>query len=430
MAQQGTTRRTRLKLAIRSTAMAVLAGLFACKSAPQTPWPPMEKRYYVAEIAIGRSAVGEGTPQRVDRLADDANQLLRPGVRVALFPPDSCVTTTASPHGSEQAGYIQMQCGVLMSSLETRLAKAGYEVVSWQALKPAGGAAKAGWTAIDRAKELSVQILFEIDQLSANDRGAGQSRATGIRTFAQTSASDREPLPVPPGVAGNCKTLADSLAADLAPTEASATLAAKAVDVGSGRAIWYYQKTIAEELTGPSEISRNVYFEAFATRPPQPPPPSEHNGLQTLGGGLAIAGVVVGLSAGLPLTVVGNVVEDNDVANAGGTIALWSGVALGAGLALILAGNATVKADETPVPPTSYAPPDRTLCATAPVRPHFAQVASAAAEPPVAPAQASYQFKDQRAGDSDPQRERTERLFERTAADFVAELGKLAPAAR
>lgn len=401
--------------------------LGACRlpEAPRTDWPEPERRFVGMSFEVTAANALDTVDNRVDVLTRDAAALLGPGRRIAFYPPDSCRQTTAAPEGAQQVELVGMNCGVLMSSLETTAAKAGYEVVSWQLLKNKG--------ALEAAKSFDIAVLLEVDQYSVNDRRAVKVSSANFEFFLQDEPDVRLPLAVARETALACKELVDAqirnAIGSIADVEDSATLAVKAVDVKSGRALWYYQKTL--RLGEDARASRHIdlYFALDGTRPSYTPPQPSFNAMQKFGGMLLAIGSA-GAAAGAGMTAVRRYPE----ANTGVGILTSSLLVAGAGITLIALGNrkATREAPTAAPapPPAEYPDAESQLCRSSTVTPPWARAREPEApETPTSPEkQSNYDFEEKTGGARDRDRRRSEELSRRAADDLVAELQRLAAA--
>jgi hypothetical protein len=215
----------------------------------------------------------------------DAPTLLRSGATIAFFPPDSCVTTTAAASGSEEKeALIKMQCGVLMSGLEKAAAVEGYRVVSWHLL---GGKGGGGGSALSMARELKVDVLFEVDQLTVQARDTGSTRKQDILFSQLDPGEDPKPLSLDDAndVAARCARVFGR-SAKSEKTE-SGTLAVKMVGVADGHAKWFFRRTVSDAAK--SEETDERFYKSTG-------------GATSVGGWLLFAG---GLVVGTTLLVVG-----------------------------------------------------------------------------------------------------------------------------
>ncbi len=403
--------------------VAALASSSGCPMPYSPPPPPPEPptRYYSASVEIGQSEQNNAEGDEHGPMAPDAAQLLRPGIKIAFFPPTSagaCETTTAEQSVAKEKDLIVMQCGVLMSGLEARAAKAGYQVVSWQALK------HPDRPPLEMARALDVDVLFEINELSVGRRELDRARATNLTFGQQTRADDRTDVAVSPAVAQRCRgAFAPVLAAQGVTLEA--VLDAKGVEVRSGRALWYYKRAKPElEQTG-EHASTQLYYPAAGHIDWVPPPRPKPNRMRRAGGFLA-GYATLPVAMGGALLGLG-VAKHSDAMRTGGGVLLGLGLAaVVTGITLFVVGDQRQRRMPPPkvvVPPPSYAPAEQVLCSAAASTPPWLVVAPS---PTAAPTSASsFSFHDETAGARDDERRRRERLVRAAADEFVTKLGEL-----
>lgn len=430
--------RTALCLSLTTT-LGCVAQVPPPASAPPAA-EPSKPVYYVAKIGLASDEAQGGVETSVEPLADDAARVLRKGIKVAFQPPDACMTTTAAPEGASRDDYISMNCGVLIASLEKITAKAGYQVISWQGLKDARE------RPLEKAKELGVQVLFEVNQLSANERMSGTKKTTELSFHQQSTPDDRTGLAVDDELAGRCKAAFDATFAetDIDVREKSATLDIKAVEVKSGRSVWYYQKTVRDEADTAQGPIRDFYFPASPEGnlvPVDIAPAPKYNTDQRTGVGLLAGGgattVLGAVLLGLSLerfSKEGDERPKRAIAAGGSTIILLGGVAMAAfGTVLLVRGNKAANKYNAQRPTAVTAeqpmllPPDETLCVGKAVQPDFAGGTVAPLDLGTDPEKkTSFSFSEQTSGGSgDAERRERERLFRLVAEDFTGELGTL-----
>lgn len=269
-------------LSQRRIGLLALASLApACVMAPLPP-----PSHYVVSATNSGGAIEPAVPsedpdQGLRVLDPNAAAALRPGRTVAFFPPDRCrgdlpaASATATPEAVDMAN----DCGVLISALETSVADR-YSVVSWQTLK--------GVDPFARAAERNVDIIFEVDSLGLNELDHDSTSQLRLDFYQQTNANDRALLNLGaaelPALAERCRS---NLAALPSPAVRSFTGAIKAVEVSSGRALVYYQRTLADDLGDADASARELYYRAQPTAMPGSNP---YNMLQRTGGGVAALG--------------------------------------------------------------------------------------------------------------------------------------------
>lgn len=165
----------------------------------------------------------------------EARQLLAQAKVVAFYPPDSCLNTeTAKEQRELGAG-----CGTVMSRLERAAEQAGYEVVSWQNLRPPRDSDKRP---IDYARDAHVDVLFEMNELDVT--AVDDTKVKRTLTFFK---DDNTALPVSSELARTCA----DYAAKRDPVKlvgVSGTVDIKTVAVTDGRDRWHYRKTEDKSL--------------------------------------------------------------------------------------------------------------------------------------------------------------------------------------
>lgn len=378
---------------------ALATAMLGCVHAPVV-YPPIAPLYYSLSYERSRNADLGALPRQSQPLAKDTSQALRRGRRVAFLPPDSCSTETVSPSGAQEKGTsILMRCGALLASLEAEVARAGYSVVSWQAMKSRDAS-------LDRARSLGVDVLFEVNQLSQEVRTAGQSGLSNLRFASHTGPGAEKPIAVSREVARRC---GDQILGAVEPgTEYLSTVNLKATEVSSGRAVWLYQNTVVELVGGQtSSTARKRYYLAQGTRPPPPE-------IQSAPGAL-VPGILF-TSVGGPLTLAG-IATSADGEEAGPTLMGVGAVALSLGIGLLVLEHHLTEPSRE-VPATSYPEPAEVLCRGTAVADPWAPNA----ERPEAQDHYSYDIARSSAPGRDEARERSDRLTRKSAEDFVTAL--------
>lgn len=162
----------------------------------------------------------------------EARRLLASARTVAFYPPDRCVNTTDKAASERE---FRANCGVLLSLLERAAERAGYEVVSWVNLR-------GNNRPIDYARESSVDVLFEINEVAADEVKDVDVQRT--LTFFDRSEPGEQPLTVSSSVAQRCR--AWSRRDPPVAAGYSGTIDIKTVSVADGRARWHYRKTLSK----------------------------------------------------------------------------------------------------------------------------------------------------------------------------------------
>jgi hypothetical protein len=165
----------------------------------------------------------------------EARQLLAQAKTIAFYPPDSCLNTETSK-GDHELGA---GCGTVMSKLERAAEQAGYEVMSWQNLRPPRDSDKRP---IDYARDAHVDVLFEINELDVN--AVDDTKVRRTLTFFK---DNNQPLPVTTELARACA----DYAVKRDPVKLvglSGSVDIKTVAVSDGRDRWHYRKTEDDSL--------------------------------------------------------------------------------------------------------------------------------------------------------------------------------------
>jgi hypothetical protein len=407
---------------------------------PPPPPDPVTK-YYVASVDTLATTSTHDTEEGLRKLDDRASTALRPGITVAFFPPDQCRDIAAADvKATAESAELANRCGVLISALENAVADR-YSVVSWQTLKPRGASEDPYVKAANR----NVDVIFEVDSFGMNEVGQSAINNLRIDFGVQTNASDRQSIvlesDVLPVVANRCKNGVEQIVQERAQAGmvGSFTGAIKAVEVSSGRAIMYYQKTLTNE---PGEQSKSGGYEWYFksegqsnyVKPVVPPP--TFSPLQRGGAALTILGAVMLVAGGaLRFAVFTPEILDNGakVYKQPGT-AVFGGMFLtgffvtGGGIAMMVLGNRKAKRTPPPVIPVAdttptYASPGDVLCVQ-PTTPPWLEPGPQW-QAPAAEGGSSYSFSESTHVGVDGARARENALRQGVIDDFTKELGKL-----
>lgn len=403
-----------------------MAALGCTAVLPSCALPPAKVArvpYYVASVDTATKAEAE-TAEGLQVLDPRAREVLRPGITVAFFPPDECRNISAAAT-TATAEMIDMQnhCGVLVSALETAVADR-YSVVSWQTLK--------GPDPFARAAERKVDVVFEVDSLGPSPMGRDSSFAGTINFYEQHQENDRVPLVLGAEdrvmVGERCRAWVEEGTDHSSSWVDSFTGAIKAVEVSSGQALLYFQRTLTDE---PGQVSREGYDLYFRHEEPRAPAPARYNGLQQGGVAMIIVGAAaLLLGASLRATRFRGTDEDGDgvkefdqpgtAAMAGA--AVGGGIMVAGGIPLLMLGNRKAKRTVLPTPPLLPAElPREVLCRKSATPPWLA----VPVPDPSAQAGSSYSFSATQAAGRDQVRERENRLRRIVIEDFDQALGKL-----
>lgn len=170
---------------------------------------------------------------------------------VALRAPDGCANEGAAQARGESSttgGILQTDCGVEMSELERALARIGYSVVSWDAIRKMVKFEKI--TPVAASRRLGADVLFMINSLERTRTDLG-TNARWEREFlaADSRGESLGRVGVPESRALQLERLMMGPEQALLPgARLSATINVSAVDVRTGRTIWFYEWTHAEPM--------------------------------------------------------------------------------------------------------------------------------------------------------------------------------------
>ena len=235
--------RNRTSAAAIVTASCVLAALCGCSS--PAPYFLIESQY----VEPGRRGPRPDFTPTPDFEA--VHHLIR---LVALQPPDVCADRGQAGKvsaASLELGVLRTRCGVEMAELERALARAGYRVVSWDALQHLATSEEIPIR--EAASRLRVDALFQVNALERVDILPGAD-ARWERRFhhALEDGTRTTPALVTPARRSEFEALVRRREQGRVPERrVGATINVSVVSVSTGTAIWYYEWTRAQEV-GPA----------------------------------------------------------------------------------------------------------------------------------------------------------------------------------
>lgn len=221
----------------------------------------------LAGVACALAGCGTRTPYYLiesrlvesDRLAAEPDvtetsrfRAVQPRIRkVGLRPPDVCADQglSASSGGAQlQLGVLRTRCGVEMAELERALTRAGYEVVSWSAIRQLVDAGEK--PLLEAAAELEVDLLLQVNALERIDIRAGRDARWERAYYKATKQGEaRDPAAVDRQRAAEFDRLISAREARLSSgARVGATINVSAVLVASGSAIWFYEWTRVDDV--------------------------------------------------------------------------------------------------------------------------------------------------------------------------------------
>jgi hypothetical protein len=170
---------------------------------------------------------------------------------VALRAPDGCANEGAAQARGESTktgGILKTDCGVEMSELERALARQGFSVVSWDAIRKIVNYEKI--TPVAAARRLGAEVLFMINSLERTRTDLG-TNARWEREFLRANAKGETQgrTGVPESQATQLERLMIGPEQAVTPgARLSAVINVSAVDVKTGQTIWFYEWTHAEPM--------------------------------------------------------------------------------------------------------------------------------------------------------------------------------------
>lgn len=332
----------------------------ACKGfVPPAPAATAPQKSYNAVFVKGHSEHKPQVESREEPLAPKVSQFLGTDRRVALLPPDQCEKKAMTEGASAQLVDIaRTDCGNFMSNLEIELARQGYTVISWQRLRTGRSVADS----FEAAKTLGADVVVEIDQLSV---GTPQSNSQTITNIAFTESnpdgSQEKPVGVSTATQQQCLNLGHSIATNVKASGTEAVMAAKAVDIKSGTAVWYYSHSeFVDAEDKKTTYERRIFpVQGVSTAPTYDYKPGGLNGLQQAASWVAVGGI---LTTGLGILIP--VASDNPVTV--NVPIVLGGVALVSSIVLAIVGNVRMRSYEgravQQVVNVTYPPADGILC--------------------------------------------------------------------
>ena len=227
-------------------ASCVLAALCGCTT--PSPYFVIESEY----VEPGRSGPRPDHTPTPDFEA--VHHLIR---LVALQPPDVCADRGQAGKvsaASLELGVLRTRCGVEMAEFERALARAGYRVVSWDALQHLATSKEIPIR--EAASELRVDALFQVNALERVDILPG-SDARWERRFhhAEADGTRTRPALVAPARRNEFEQLVRHHERGLVEERrVGATINVSVVSVATGTAIWYYEWTRAHDTGRPPRV--------------------------------------------------------------------------------------------------------------------------------------------------------------------------------
>ncbi len=216
--------------------------------------------YYQIKSSFVASSQDQKMPEIIATQAYKSMQ--KSNITVAVKAPDQCTSYTADQRtGASKSTetILKTDCGLEMGEIERALAKSGYNVISWKAFNQQIESEK---NIMSAAKNLSAQIIFQINSLENSNKNLGQDARWERNFYHSTPAGNI----TSPFLLNSDQRLFLSNRF-LAPIEKqqstftyAVTLDAAAIEVSTGQTIWYYRWTKASE---PDIKTKNIAINLY-----------------------------------------------------------------------------------------------------------------------------------------------------------------------
>ncbi len=240
--------------------------------AARTPYFLIESRLVEGLRASDRPDVTETS--RFRAVQDDIRKL-------GLRPPDVCADqgmSQASGAGALQLGVLRTRCGVEMAELERALTRAGYEVVSWSALRQRVDTREQ--SLLEAASALGIDLVLQVNALERMELRPGRD-ARWERSFyrATQQGEPRDTAAVSRARAADFDRLIGAREASLqAGSRVGASINVSGVWVESGSAIWFYEWTRVDEAGGDAAVELLLDCEGEVCSEVRKPDPQHDDG--------------------------------------------------------------------------------------------------------------------------------------------------------
>ncbi|MFK7898947.1 MAG: hypothetical protein AB8G23_24165 [Myxococcota bacterium] len=235
-------------MAMRGFLLLVLLGMSLVGCGTRTP-------YVLVESELIESSRRSAEP---DVTETSAFRKKRSGIEtLGLRPPDVCADQGISAGdgaGRLQLGVMRTRCGVEMAELERALSRAGYEVVSWNAIRQQVSGKEI--PLLDAAKGLGVDVLLQVNSLERFELRPGRDARWERRFWkATTEGEPRDAASVSRERAAEFDRLIATKEASLgAENRIGATINVSGVWVESGSTIWFYEWSQIDDVSGNAEV--------------------------------------------------------------------------------------------------------------------------------------------------------------------------------
>jgi hypothetical protein len=249
-----------MKLVTKLAKLAALSAIIVAATGCSKPFYLVETKYVQADM--------ENTKPEVIKTTEYTDTIKNVKT-IAVAAPERCKNETASTSTGQTANndvIMKTECGTEMGEIERALARAGYQVISWQIIANAekmAAIAKKNITRQDIAKEKGAEVLFQISSLERTMTG-NSGNARWDRKFYNSDkyGAALEAAQVDSRLQKGLTSVSqvqEKAVEQAFSQRLSATIDASAISVSTGRAIWFYQSTLSETID-----DKNIKFEQLA----------------------------------------------------------------------------------------------------------------------------------------------------------------------
>jgi hypothetical protein len=180
--------------------------------------------------------------------------------RVAVFGPTRCAGETAAQLTGEQAGrasaVAQTTCGSQIADIERELSKAGYDVISSEALVARENMATSPLGPLRVASELGAQVIFQVNSLERLNAAGLLVRGQHTRRYFQADPNWRpvNAVPMTDGDIASIEQVIDDGSSREQETQPGAMLDVTALDPTTGLTLFMYRHRLIQPVEGDGEV--------------------------------------------------------------------------------------------------------------------------------------------------------------------------------
>ena len=177
---------------------------------------------------------------------------------IGLRPPDACADQgigSGTGQGRVRTEVMRTRCGVEMSSLETALTRAGYEVKAWSVLQE-----RKGEPLLTAAAALGVDVVLQVNALERIDVHRRGNELWERAYFKSTENGERrESISVSADLAAELDRVIAGKEDSLEPgVLVAAIIDASAIWVDSGSVMWFYRGRRVDSVAADPTVEAHV----------------------------------------------------------------------------------------------------------------------------------------------------------------------------